>query len=1147
MSQKPTQQQQAIIDAIASNVAVSAGAGSGKTQVLIGRFMHILEQSLARGVDTNNRYSLYVDEIVAITFTKKAAAEMRGRLRKAINSRLSELQAEAAAGTKDVLLCAQEARFWSTQLERLPRTHISTIHALCSYILRENPREANLDPQFTVGEEFETEQFVQTCLEQYIREALRKQDADVVALVNTYGLQGFMEQIDLLLPQLSTIQGCGDLLQPYRDLIAAIAEEKDKLKDLLTELAANRANYKSPKTYQGNLENLNQQLPEVIADIMAEPADFSRMREIFGKMQARGDFKEIYGGIKALTSSIEAKAWEHLALPMVEHWQNILQGLYTYVQEQKLAVDMLTFDDLENMSIALLENYPEVRAHYHNRFSYLMVDEFQDTNNKQRQLIYLLCGDKKDYLEGDKLFVVGDPKQSIYRFRGADVAVFKRVQEEIVAKQGQSLSMDKNFRSREGVLKAVNGIFEPLMGTDISQEVFFTPLAADLPRLEKGVQPELYTALYNSDNKGSKYLQEAELVAAKILELHKQGIPLADITILLRYMTRCDVLLPTLQQYGIPFVLHSGRGFYEEQAVLDLINLFTALQNKYRSLELAGVLRSPYFGLDDETVSSLFLASEDKRKLWDTLQTFDVTLLKPEQQELVLRARTLLAELRQEACGLGLMALWQLVWQRLAVPAVLSLQHMGAAQLANAEKLRSMAQGFVDKQQGTLASWLEYIQALRSAGGQETAATVEAEDAVQIMTFHASKGLQFKVVLLPFMEATETVDKSSLVFLPPSRFHPSAPWGLGVRVLVDGQLQNTCLMDMLRREDRSCAFEERKRLLYVAVTRAEEQLYFFACAEEGKSAASHDWQQKSWYVQLRSVLTDESVVKLGDVEALRKNLQSLELQQAKAIDVADPMLEPLPNHAQLGVTYFSPSALQAYAHCPRAYYYSYGLSLPGVEPEHEVDVNADGKLTPATIGLIVHSTLEYYTKDSYDEAELDRCFALALKEHVRGVRKGTEPARAMLEQYLQSKLLPPLSVADKEKPLSFFEQGLQFEGFIDCMRPNADGTWTVIDYKTGAVPQDVNNKNAGYMYQLALYRLAVEKQFRRKVQGCELHYLQDLVVVGLADEAEYQKYLAEALAKCREISTKPNSEEAFPCAVGKQCAYCAYNYMCVQK
>jgi len=1141
--QKPTKQQQAIINAITTNVAVSAGAGSGKTQVLIGRFMHILENSLLAGISTG-KYPLNVDQLVAITFTKKAAAEMRSRLRQELNERLQSLQL-AAEECVDKAVQKLYADFWRAQLERLPRTHISTIHSLCSYILRENPLEANLDPQFTVAEEYDGASFVQECLEQYVRTALKNKNEHITALAEAYGLGSFLTQLNLLLPRLKEIKAAGDLLKPYRDNLTSIALEKERLCDCLRELIDHSDLYKKPasKAYKEALANLAVHYVELAEGIKAEPAAFGPMWETFTGVQARNDFKKIMQEIKGLAASISMKEMDALAIPIVEHWQAILEELYAYVQQQKLAVDMLTFDDLEDSAIKLLREYPEVRSRYHQHFAHIMVDEFQDTNDKQRELIYLLCGDNKDELAGDKLFVVGDPKQSIYRFRGADVSVFRRVQEEIAAGGGSCLSMDTNFRSRERVLEAVNAIFAPLLGTSQEQDVFFSALKADLPRMEGGEPVVLYTTVYDEEHKGIKNELEAELVVGKILQLQEQGIPLKDITVLLRSMTRLDVLLPALQKYNVPFVLHSGRGFYEEQEVLDIINILTVLQNKYSSLELAGVLRSPYFGLNDESITKLFLKVQAPC-LWEALFTAELTLFSQEQQALIIRARELLQKLRQAACTCGLGELWLQLETVLNIGLVLSQQPLGAAQLANVQKLGNMIFTFVQEEQGTLKTWLDYVAKLRSYGSKETIATVEAEEAVQLMTFHSSKGLQFPVVILPFLEGEEPNDKDSVCFVAPNKLHKENPWGLGVKVLQGYELYDTYLLKQLRAENRRLDFEERKRLLYVAATRAEQQLVMFGCAEADKEYTTEDWQQKNWYVQLVNILPEDSVVAKKDAGLLLSYLKPLAKREQSLIDTTSQLLQPLPNYGALGNNYFSPSALQSYAHCPRYYFYHYGLRLPGVEPESVQPKSSKEQLDPATLGLIVHSTLEYYNEDAYVKKELDRCFTLAVKEHLHGCKADTSSARSMLEQYLNSSLRPPLSRAEKELEFTFYHEDLEITGFIDCMYENSDGSWTIVDYKTGWVPTAEQGKNAGYMHQLALYRLAVETLFNRTVKSCELHYLQKLQPVSLESAAEYEHYLAEALAHCHAIGRLPKEEKAFPRSCGRQCDYCEYSYMC---
>lgn len=1141
MSDMLTEQQQAIVDAISTNVAVSAGAGSGKTHVLVRRIRNILQNG---GNEKGSKTPVNIDQIVAITFTKKAAAEMRSRLREIINTRLQELEESYINKIIDKDKHTQFSSFWREQLQRLPRTHISTIHGLCSFLLRENPIEAKLDPQFKVAEEFEGEAFLQNCLEQYIRRELKNKNEHVVSLTETYGFTRFLEQVKILLPKLSEIEAAGDLLRPYQESYASLEQDKEELIGLLREFVDCRDNFKKPATeqYKIALDNIANNYEVIVADINQVPSDFTSMRAAFGGIRAVSDFKENYSRIKTLADLITKKSMDALALPIIEHWQAILSELSSFIKAEKLEQDLLTFDDLETMAIELLQNHPEVRHRYHERFAHIMVDEFQDTNDRQRRLIYLLCGDDAEKLSSNKLFVVGDPKQSIYRFRGADVSVFKRVQEEIACLDGKCLSMDKNFRSREAILEAVNAVFEPLMGTDTTQDVHFSSLEANLPKMEGGATVEYCVYRYPKDAKNEAHVREAELVAAKILQLKEQGVGLGDITILLRSTTRCTELLPVLQKYKLPFVLHSGKGFYEEQEVLDLINLLRVLANKSRSLELAGILRSPYFGVNDESLTRMFL-EEEKDCLWDTLMEADFSDYEAEQQQLLLRARTLLEELRQMACTCGLVELWQELWQKLKVPAVLSLQELGEVKLANAKKLQSLAYSFVQEQQGTLNDWLNFLTQLRAAGAQEAPAVLEAEAAVKIMTYHSSKGLEFPVVLLPFLEDGELADKDSVVFVAPNKLHPEAPWGLGVKVLANYDIQDTCVLETLRTEGRRLAYEERKRLLYVAATRAEQQLVLFASGEEGKDYADAEWEQKNWFVQLESVLKENSPITRTDVGQLWSYLKPLEEQEQLPALEPKALLQPLASYNELATSYFSPSALQSYAHCQRCYFYNYGLGLPKFA---ELSVPAGGGvgLSPTELGHIVHKSLELYTCREYDEAELKRCFKLALEEYVDGKTEGTKPAWEMLHSYLHSDMKPKFIEAKKELDFCYYVGNIQIAGSIDCLTPNEDGTWSIIDYKTGRFPTRAEGKNAGYMYQLALYRLAVETLYGYKVKRSELHYLQALEAVGLEDDEEYKHYLAEALNYCKEIASKERNEAAFKCNAGPQCKYCEYSYLC---
>ena len=286
-----TDEQKQAIETIDCNVAVSAGAGSGKTKVLVARFMYILEQSLAQ------KKPLEAANILAITFTRKAAGEMKTRIRQSISDKINEDKLNAS--------------FWRKQLQNLERAQITTIHGLCSRILRENPVEAQLDPGFTVAEDFEGQQFVKDCVARYLRQALTQENAALRRLLHIYGAASFTTQVSSLLPQLADITGrlgAGeqqDLTQPYREFLAACESWKEDLLLALTELVEQRENLTS-KTSQGRktLNLLAELFVQVQCELRAEKTDFTTLDNVLGGMQARGKVKELLLDIRDLCNKL---------------------------------------------------------------------------------------------------------------------------------------------------------------------------------------------------------------------------------------------------------------------------------------------------------------------------------------------------------------------------------------------------------------------------------------------------------------------------------------------------------------------------------------------------------------------------------------------------------------------------------------------------------------------------------------------------------------------------------------------------------------------------------------------------------------------------------------------------------------------------
>ena len=1100
-----TAEQEAAIRTIDKNVAVSAGAGSGKTRVLVERFLHILRQGAGQ---------IGAGEILAITFTRKAAAEMKERIRTSMEQ-LAIAESENAA-------------FWQGQLNELDRAQITTIHSFCNRILKENPVEAGLDPAFQVAEEFEGQEFLDDALKDFVRASLRQPDNAIRTLTDAYGVGSFTRQLQTVLSNAAEIDGM-DLRRHYEENIARSAGAKDRLCSLLEELVARRDEAKSAKKLSVKLEALAENLHAVTDGIMQTEADFTAFDTYAGGLTKNKSLAEIIEDIKALREQLKYTDADKAALPIVTAWQQVVGDFDSFLRQRKSAADFLTFDDLEELALELLTNKERVRHFYQQKFHHIMVDEFQDTNERQKQIVYLLCGDDAARLHGSKLFVVGDPKQSIYRFRGADVSVFAQVQQDIAEAGGSLISLMDNFRTVDKILDACNDAFEQLLGQGAGS-VRFEPLRANR---SSEIKPRFLQIAYNKENSSQKRQLEAVAMAEEMQRLHEEGTKYGDMAVLLSAMTNCDIVTQALRQRQVPFQVIDGKGFYERQEVIDLLNLLTALQNRHRSLELAGALRSPYFGLDDETITWLFLMSrENKAALWDELQDWDSSFLSAEQQNLAGRAAQVLNDLRQCAAALALPELLEEVWEKLHMDAVLALQQDGASKLANAKKLWQLAKEYSASHQGTegtLAGWLEYVAQLREQGVRETAANLNTADAVTIMTIHKSKGLEFPVVFLPMLANRTQADLSQI------KFHPYI--GLGIKVvLADGSEAKTSVYDAAAAANKEQEYAEKQRQLYVAMTRARDALIMSGVFDSTVKRST----AQNWFNDLKEIFSSGDTVEceiVDDVDLTAGGDSAaaavVQMTEAIAADIA-----PLAEYAG-GSRSFTATALQAYLRCPRQYFYQQVAGLPPLDMLAAgcTDCADGGTALPAYVtGLIVHRALECYNGDE------GKAFKAAVDEFAGGNYAAAAAAQEMLHNYVTSSLYAG-QAAGRQRELRFtmrLDDGLELTGVIDCVTADSGGL-CIIDYKTGQPPADGEVKS-GYAYQLALYKMAAEKLFRKPVVKCELHFLQNLSTWQLPDS---DTYLNEAISLCQKLAAM-GSEDEFTCN-RESCGTCPYSYMCPQK
>lgn len=1126
MSKNPTPEQALAINTIKSNVSLLAGAGSGKTYVLMKRFVQILRSDLS--VNPTN--------IVAITFTRKAADEIKGRVRQAVSECVEQAQTDL------------ERLRWQEHLQKVESAPISTIHSLCSRILRDNPVETQLDPEFTILEDFEAQEFFKETLQQFLRKNI-KENAALRRLVQTYGVNSFVNQVTALGDKLSELVREDNLAEPYLKAKEELPALQQKLFSAVREVIEARealgAKTKGRQTLTeaaGLLDEMQKQLlaPEPDCSLL----DASGVVKVSGKALAAE-----LTNLKNLRQELNNVLLNAKGCDLVQDWLAVLQEFYACLSARKQENNVLFNDDLDLLAIEHLQKNEALRQKYQERYKYIMVDEFQDTNERQRQLIYLLCGNKLD--GKNNLFIVGDVKQSIYRFRHADVSVFNKVKEDIAQNAGQNLGMKTNFRSTQSIVESCNTAFCQLM---------------DLPKEEiclehhegantGGAKVCLLQVPYKSKDddlgaKEDKWQKEAEAIAAylqqELPKVEPQLRPGASKAILLRAMTHCEILRQTLQGYGINCVVVKGKGFYEQQEVLDVLNLLAALHNRYASLELAGALRSNYFGLDDATLTQLFWQTENDKPLWDVLQAVgsgELQLnLQPEQQALAMHAAERLRSLRQAAALMALPELFAQLWDELKPEFVLSQQENGPSKLANVKKLRRLAQQYCQTKQASLAEWLQNVKDLRASSSKEPAATVQADDALQIMTIHNSKGLEFDLVILPQLDKSVHGDTASIKYLPGKEGEQGL---LGIKVPdKEMQLQNSGVYELAKEHDKVLEEEEARRLLYVAMTRAQKQLLMVGTVAEEKlpEAVIGLPAAKGWWQQLQAVYEvdwdkQESScpwVRLLCADALSPAVEQQGEQQQLALE---PLaLAPLPAYAACGRTCFTASALQTYLHCQRQYYYQQVLAVP--ELEQTVAGEQAHELPASVTGSIVHKALELY--NGYNA---EAVFAIALDEFAPGA--AATQAKSMFDAYIVSDLYKALPKKQKRE-LEFvqpLQQELAAEGVIDLLAFDEADNMIIVDYKTGTPPEPDEVK-LGYAYQLALYKDAAEKLYPgKRVVRAELHFLQNMSVWQLPLD---KSYLQEAVELCEEISGK-GEEDDFACSCNESCAYCHYAYLCPQK
>jgi ATP-dependent helicase/nuclease subunit A len=1147
------------------NLIVTAGAGTGKTRVLVERFTTLL--------DANRGWRLPM--IVAITFTEKAAREMRDRVRTNIIQRTQH-----AASTED-------RAFWQQQQTLLDAARISTIHRLCTQILRANPVEAQLDPGFTVLDEVDAQLLKNEAVEASIAALLDDQQPAIVALLSVYEVRTLQAVLAEYAARsaakslLATLENqmADDLLAKWQAAWSAQSQQQAQaLQENPTLHAAlgwieivdgpHLQGDKRRDVWGAVLQHTHKLLHS------DDPASVREAAEAMVKViNLRGGREAVWGEhwaeskaqLEAIRDTLNAFLSQMLPPPgaiseqgaeLLLAWRDVIAVVHRHYETLKDEQNTLDFDDLEERTADLLEAFPHVAARYADpdtgEFKHIMVDEFQDTNDNQRRIVYALAG--IDPYTGTatpgRLFVVGDPKQSIYAFRGADVSVFDRVQREILATGGQSLALTKSFRSHPYLVGMFNDVFRHILQRQDdapmgAYSVGYASMSANRPPELQHETPLALHILTKPDKDDPDYKKinadvirayEAQQIATFIEQQVASGTAnYGDIALLFQSMTHVGVYEDSLQAAGIPYVTVAGRGYFDRQEVWDIMKLLAVLHRPADNLALATVLRSPMFGLSDDALFALRLRKRDDKllPLWEALMATDLDDTWPpieteEDRASIAFAQAVLPELHQLAGRVTIAELLQAALEETGFEAVLVGLPNGERRRANVRKLLSVAR---DSEQISLSDFTLRLRNLVAVEAREGEATLETENVVQLMTVHKSKGLEFPIVIVPQSARTRNATKPTL-FVDPQL-------GSVCKILQpDGETLEPTPYQLAMNNTTARDDYERRRLLYVAMTRAEDTLLL----------TGEDKPGKGWLGQLRAALTTEHY---PFEDTLIPGQTVARYEWGNAALICTEVAAQLPDSATVGTdTTTALTETPIYADdvipspppllgTPRIDIPGERLHVPATDLERfgrirfenpEADARQEFRLrvlsnlpgpvmplSPAETrqrrvytvqGNTLHHALQLdILPRKHDKQTVYDVLAAYVWEQGIGDERTrnriVKNAITTLHRYENSTLAAQLDAADQvHREIAFVLEFGRYviHGIIDLLF-YAKGQWHVIDYKSGRPAKDMslNNYAERYVYQMGAYALAIEAQ-TGEVPSVAIYFLHNNRLVPIAED-----------------------------------------------
>ncbi|SET34442.1 ATP-dependent helicase/nuclease subunit A [Salinibacillus kushneri] len=1028
---------------LSTNFLIEAGAGSGKTTSLVSRMVNLIYTGTCR-----------VEEIVAITFTKKAADELKLRFQSEIEK----------AWKKEQQLTKQKRL--GEALQRMDQCFLGTVHAFCAKLLRERPIEANLDINFLELEDNQDRELLEESWNQFLQ-SIQDKNPEVLDNLLEKGIR-----VDNLFENVKMMKNYPDVEWVTTPIAKPDLQDTFKtLKRLLNDAKRALPKKEPQKGYDKLQSSITSALRKIRhihtnqdKDIIDVFEEFDKnLKPTYNRWENREDAEFYYTQLTRLFEAEIAplmKQWREYIHPMVISFIHDALEVYEKVKNER---SLLNFQDLLRKTNTLLKEHTEVRKYFQQKYRYLLVDEFQDTDPIQAEMMFYLTSVNTNETEWTRceplpgsLFVVGDPKQAIYRFRRADMDTYNRVKELMIEQGGEVLSLTMNFRTLNSVTEKLNQVFEQQFPkAETAYQAAYRPLNA----FHKDKQSDFYgiktlTVPEDYSKKDEVIQKDGENISQAIQQLLKQGFQAKDFMVLTRYNEGIGRYAQILEKNGLPVSVSGEMIIGDMVEFKELMILLKALIDPTDAVMFTAALRGIFFGISDDELYQWKKAG-GRFSIYSKVPNQLKSKAKDKFSIAITRLKTYYQWVRNLS---PITAIDKVIEDIGFYPLLVINKHGRQAQKSLLQILEAIRQNNVKG----ISNYRNICTLLEKMVEEKTTVInmEEETDAVRIMNIHKSKGLEAPIVCLAHPWKHVNPETSIRQHIKRDDFSSKGYFAFSKNT---GTFHKKSLAIPLqweeyKQEELRYLTEEEARILYVAATRAERALVISKSARNNK--------KNPWKKLLE-------VTEIEDMNLLEEK-KGLHVPNEKIITYEDYMKR---NHNQL--EWMKQSEIQSFA-----------SFTPTTNKEYEEVLDLDREAGGGKEwGTIIHTALEHIVKGN----PIDRLVPNVLSSYDMSAER-EKKVYDYIKHFKQSDIWHDLQKAETfytEVPFGLrVERGnplyhliatnehvdvYHVKGIIDLVY-KVNNRWNIVDYKTDRIKkeQDLKKVKEFYQAQIVFYQKAWE-------------------------------------------------------------------------